>query len=231
MKYLCKWLLALGFGLAAMTTFASPSAPRNGVEYLTLETPQPTDTGNKVEVIEFFGYFCSVCHSFDPALKEWSKRQGSNIVFKRVAVGFGAASVPQQKLFYTLSAMGKLEELHTKILDAAHVQRLPLRSDGQIFDFIEKNGVDRNQFIEIYNSFAIDSYTRAAVQLQSLFQVNSVPMIAIDGRYLTSLAMAAKGVDRNTSEFQLHEATIQVMDALVAKAKSERGTVKSVVRK
>lgn len=231
MRFLGKLLAAIGLSMAVAAATASPAAPQIGVEYLTIGTPQPTDTGNKVEVIEFFGYFCSACYSFDPALREWTKKQGGNIVFKRVHIGSSPAILPQQKLFYTLSAMDRLEQLHSKIFEAMHVQRLPLRSDEQIFDFVEKNGVDRGQFIEIYNSFATDSLTRAATQLQALFQVNSVPMIVIDGRYLTSLAMVAKGADRNISGAQLQAATFQVMDALVARARQERGTVKSVVRK
>jgi len=223
-----KWFIALMLGLFSFAAFASPAAPQNGVEYLTLSAPQPTDTGNKVEVIEFFGYFCSVCNTFDPTFMEWKKRQGSNIVFKRVAVGFGSASIPQQKLFYTLDAMGKLEELHPKVFHAVHVERLPLTRDEQIFDFVEKNGINRAQFMEIFQSPAIDSYTKAATQLQAIFKIDSVPTIVIDGRYVTSPAMVDKG-SPNLPRAQLQVATQQVLDALVAKAKQEKAT-RSVIR-
>lgn len=229
MSFLRKWLSAMGLALAAVSVMASPAAPQNGVEYLTLEAPQPTDTGSKVEVIEFFGYFCPACHAFDPALKAWSGKQGANIVFKRVAVGYNSAAAPQQKLFYTLSAMGRLDELHARIFHAVQVERQPMRRDEQVFDFVEKNGIDRAQFIELYRSAAIDSYGRAASELQTLFKIDGVPTIAIDGRYITSMSMVAKGMDKNVSPAQLQAATLQVMDALVAKAKRERGT-RSVLR-
>lgn len=223
-----KWLLALVMGLFSLATFASPSLPQDGVEYISLDSPQPTNTGNKVEVIEFFGYFCSVCNEFEPAFKEWKNVQSSNIVFKRVAVGFGASSVPLQKLFYTLDAMGRLEELHPKIFYAMHVEHLPLQKDEQIFDLIEKNGVNRDQFMEIYKSSAIESYAQAATQLQAIFKINGVPTLVIDGRYVTSPAMVAKG-SPNLPRAQLQAATQQVLDALVAKVKREK-TTRSVIR-
>ena len=223
-----KWFVALVLGFFSFAALATPTLPQNGVEYLTLDNPQPTGTGNKIEVIEFFGYFCSVCNEFEPAFKDWMNQQGSNIVFKRVAVSFSDASVSQQKLFYTLDAMGRLEELHPKIFYAMHVERMPFRNDEQIFDFIEKNGVNRDQFMEIYKSSAIKSYTPAATQLQALFKIDSVPTLVIDGRYVTSPAMVAKG-SPNLPRAQLQDATQQVLDALVAKAKREK-TTRSVVR-
>jgi thiol:disulfide interchange protein DsbA len=229
MKFLRKWLAALGLGMAALAAVASPTAPQNGVEFLTLQSPQPTDTGNKVEVIEFFGYFCPACYALDPSLKEWSKKQGANIVFKRVSVGYNSVAAPQQKLFYTLWAMGRLDDMHSKVFSAVQVERLPLRRDEQVFEFAEKNGLDRARFIELYQSSAIESYGRAASELQALFKIDGVPTVVIDGRYVTSMSMVAKGMDKNVSAPQLQAATLQVMDALVAKAKREHGT-KSVVR-
>lgn len=219
MSFLRHWLIAFGLGLASLTAIASPAAPQNGVEYLTLEAPQPTDTGKKVEVIEFFGYFCSHCYSWDPQLKQWAKRQGNNIVFKRVMVRFNDSMLPQQKMFYALSAMGKLEELHPRIFQAVQVDRQPLRKDEQVFDFVAKNGVDRSQFIEMYNSFSVESLTRSATQMQALYKVDGVPMIAIDGRFITSPAIVSNGIKQNMSEAELQAATLKVMDALVAKAR------------
>ena len=54
--------LRLALVAAALVTGfanASPAEPRSGAEYITLATPQPTQTvGKKVEVIEFFAYHC-----------------------------------------------------------------------------------------------------------------------------------------------------------------------------
>src|SRR4051812_24264044 len=116
MRPLRRLILTALLGLAAGTSaFASAAAPQDGADYLSLASPQPTDTGNKVEVIEFFAYYCPHCFAFEPSLEAWVKKQGDNTVFKRVHVSGGASVLPQQRLFYTLDAMGLLPQYHQKV--------------------------------------------------------------------------------------------------------------------
>src|SRR4051794_30722164 len=108
--------------LSSASVFAA--TPQNGAEYLTLPTAQPTEAGNKVEVIEFFAYYCPHCNVFDPLLSAWVKKQGNNIVFKRVHVSSDPRVAPQQRLYYTLEAMGLVEQYHSKVFDAIHKDNL-----------------------------------------------------------------------------------------------------------
>src|SRR5471030_1490220 len=100
MRFLNKVLLAAALCSAVLGAHASPSDPKNGVEYETLATPQPTDAGKKVEVTEFFAYYCPHCNALEPQLSAWVKKQGDNIVFKRVHVSRDESVAPQQRLFY-----------------------------------------------------------------------------------------------------------------------------------
>ncbi|MGV3741051.1 MAG: thiol:disulfide interchange protein DsbA/DsbL, partial [Burkholderiaceae bacterium] len=156
MRLFQHFLAAVGFGFVALTAGALPSSPANGVDYLTLEPARQTESGKRVEVTEFFWYSCSHCNAFEAPLKDWVKKQGDAIVFKRVPVQFGITPeqqqrfVPQQKLYYTLEAMGKVDTLHQKVFDAIHIQRQRLDSDAAVADFIEKQGVDRKQFLDVY---------------------------------------------------------------------------------
>jgi thiol:disulfide interchange protein DsbA len=84
-------------------TFAAPVAPKEGVHYQVLPQKLETPAGKPVEVIEFFAYYCPHCNVFEPLLAEWVKKQGNNIVFKRVHIASGARVLPQQRLFYALS--------------------------------------------------------------------------------------------------------------------------------
>ena len=89
--------------LAASTAFASPTDPKNGVEYVTLAQPQPVQaTGKKVEVIEFFMYHCPHCNALEPQLEQWVKKQGDNIVFKRVHLPSSGPNDPEAHLRLTL---------------------------------------------------------------------------------------------------------------------------------
>ncbi len=233
MKMFCRFLLALGLCFATGLATASPDAPQNGVDYLTLEKPQPTDTGKKVEIIEFFGYFCSHCYAFDSALIKWVEKQNRNIAFKRVHINFNDNMALQQRLFYTLSAMGKMTNaLHHKIFDAVQVKRTKLRNETQIADFAQTNGIDRQKFLEMYRSFTVQSLCDGAVQMQSAYKIDGVPTIVIDGRYVTSLAIVSEGNKFSGTEEQAQAMTMKVMDNLVARILKERqGTPKKTAKK
>ena len=129
--------------LVASTAFASPTNPQNGVEYVTLSTPQPVQAvGKKVEVVEFFAYHCPACYALEPGLNEWVKKNGDKINFRRIHLPFQGAADPEAHLFLTLEAMGKEGEMHAKILNAVHVQRIRLLTDAQIIDWVAKKPPD-----------------------------------------------------------------------------------------
>jgi thiol:disulfide interchange protein DsbA len=208
-------------GLAALGSSAFAADPQAGQQYLTLATAQPTDTGKKVEVIEFFAYYCPHCYALEPQLAAWVKKQGDNIVFKRVHVSAGAGALAQQRLFYTLDAMGLLEQYHARVFEAMHVQRLRLGSDEQVFDWVAQAGIDRAKFAETWRSFGIQARLRRASAMMDAYGVEYWPMLVIDGRFVTSPSQVGKTLS-GSSEAEQQQAALQVMDYLVAKAKAEK---------
>lgn len=217
-----KLFLALALCGATLAASASPADPKNGVEYLTLATPQAVAAGKKIEVTEFFAYYCPHCNVLEPDISAWVKKQGENIVFKRVHVQRGEPVAAQQRLFYTLEAMGLLDQLHAKVFHAMHVEHERLGSDEAVFDFVAKHGVDRAKFIDTYRSFGVAARVRRANALMEAYQVDSWPLIAIDGRYITSPSLADAGAKAARTEAQLDAQALAVMDFLVAKAKAEK---------
>ena len=204
--------------LAASTAFASPTDPKSGVEYVTLAQPQPVQAvGKKVEVIEFFMYHCPHCNALEPQLEQWVKKQGDNIHFKRVHLPFSGAKDPEAHLYLTLEAMGKAEEFQPKVFKAWHVDHLRLNTDAAIIDWVAKNGIDRTKFMDVWNSFGVTTRLRQLPQITTDYKVDGVPTIIIDGKYQTSPAIVYNSV-KSSSEPVLFQATLQVMDALVAKA-------------
>lgn len=219
MRFIQHLLAVATLGLVAATAGASPSAPANGVDYRVLEKAQQTDSGKKIEVTEFFWYSCPHCNLLEPSLEAWVKKQGDKISFKRVPVAFRDSFVPQQKLYFTIEAMNKVSELHGKVFRAIHVEKQALDTDAQIAAWIAKQGVDPKQFANIYNSFGVQTKVQRAVQLQTDYKVDGVPMIAIDGRFITSPSIVGKGLGRSVPESVLHDSTLQVMDWLLTQSK------------
>ena len=222
-RLLCTTALLALSGSAASLAVAAPAAasaaPRDGVEYQTLPSAQPTDSGRKIEVLEFFAYYCPHCYAFEPQLAQWVKKQGDNIVFRRVHVPRGAPVAPQQRLFYTLEALDLLEQYHAKAFAAMHVERLPLSQDEQVFDWASRAGIDRARFIDAYRSFGVQARVRRAQTMMENYRITHWPMIAVDGRFLTSPGMLQEATH---GEGDALHGTLQVMDGLVAKAKADK---------
>lgn len=212
-------LFLLAFSVLTLNVFAADALPQLGREYTVLPQTQLVESGKKIEVTEFFGYFCPGCSAFEPHLAEWVKKQGDRIILKRVHVNFHDL-VTQQKLYYTLEAMGKTEELHVKAFHAYHLERMRLTTDEEVLKFVLKQGLDKQKFLDIYHSFSIQSKLSRATQMMAAYRINSIPTIAIDGRYLTSPADVASK-SRNAAPGSGHPG-LQVMDWLVDKAIKEK---------
>ena len=181
-------------GSATLTAWPLAQAqggPREGTDYLKLDRPAPVDSpAGKVEVVEFFWYSCPHCNSFEPSFDAWAKRQPAHVSVKRVPVAFRDTFVPQQKLYYTLEAMGRLGDLHAKVFYAIHGEKQRLDTVDSIAAWAAKQGVDRAKFLEVFNSFGVAGKAKRATQLQDAYQVDGVPSLGIAGRYFTSGALA-----------------------------------------
>jgi thiol:disulfide interchange protein DsbA len=220
MRIYQKAFAALSFFLVAVSAGASPSNPQNGGDYRTLAQAQPTDSGKKVEVTEFFWYSCPHCKAFEPYLEEWVKKQGDKIAFKRVPVLFRPDMIPEQRLYYALEAMGKAEEMQKTVFNAIQVEHQRLDNPATIADFVAKHGIDKQKFLGLYNSFAVETKVNRAVQLQKAYNIDGVPTIAIAGRYLTSPGFVGTTMG-NQPEEVLNKAALEVMDWLVANSRKK----------
>lgn len=219
---LFKQILAVILYGAAFGAFASTAAPVAGSDYVVLPEPQAVDTGKKVEVIEFFAYYCPHCNALEPAMAAWVKKQGDNVVFKRVHVSRGPSVLPQQKLFFALEALGLVEQYHAKVFDAMHEQGNSLRNDTAVIDWAASNGIDKTKFTEAYNSFGVAAKLRRTERMMGDYRVDYWPMIVVDGKYMTSPAEANKNIKPVPNEAQQHANALTVLDFLVAKAKAEK---------
>ncbi|MCC2676197.1 MAG: thiol:disulfide interchange protein DsbA/DsbL [Ramlibacter sp.] len=200
---------ALGFpGLV----LAQARAPQEGKDFRALEKRVPVEApAGKIEVVEFFWYSCPHCNAFEPRLNAWLKKAPADVAFRRVPVAFRDDFVPQQRLYYALEAMGKVEELHGKVFQDIHVNRLPTAKEDQILAFAAKNGLDKAKFQEAYNSFSVSTKSKRAKQLQDAYVVDGVPAMGVAGRYYVDGDLAGN-MDR----------ALQVVDYLVAEARKSK---------
>lgn len=210
--FFTRVLFGLSFAAAAVVAFLpaaqAQSVPREGTEFRRIDPPQPADDASKIEVVEFFWYSCPHCNAFEPELVEWAKKLPADVVFKRVPVQFNAGFEPQQRLFYTLESLGKLDTLHGKVFQAIHVQRQPLNTADRIATWAGEQGLDAKAFGDAYKSFGVQSKVQRATKMMTAYGVDGVPMLAIGGRYATSPAQAGSGAR-----------ALQVADFLIEQAR------------
>lgn len=173
---------ALGLNLSP--ALAQRVAFKEGTDFTKLPKPVPTDSAaGQVEVLEFFAYSCIHCFNFEPIFSEWVKKQPAQVRVLRVPVAFSQNFVPMQRFYYALESMGLLDKLHAKVFKAFHEERLPLTTPPAILAWVEKQGVDRNQFMAAYDGPAVKA-AQKAVGLQDAYQVEGTPAIGVAGRFI-----------------------------------------------
>ena len=210
MKFARRSFVSAIFALGAMCTVAFPAVAQTaGKDYTVISPAQPADDASKIEVVEFFGYFCPHCRDAHPALQAWAAKLPSDVVLKKVPVSFGRQQlVPWQRLYYTLEVTGDLPRLDMAAFKAAQDDRLILVSDADALGWAKANGVDAKKFSEAWGSFGVSSKVQRAGQLERAYKVAGVPAIAVDGKYMTG------DMDFNQK--------LALADKLIAKARAER---------
>ncbi|HEY0817400.1 MAG TPA: thiol:disulfide interchange protein DsbA/DsbL [Rhizobacter sp.] len=187
-------LMGLGLGATALSASLPALAqekPVEGKQYVKLGSPAPVSApAGKIEVIEFFWYNCPHCAAFEPNLDAWQKKLPADVAFRRVPVAFREMYAPQQQFFYAIEALGKVEALHRKVFYSIHNERQPLEKPDQMVAFMEKNGVPKAQFLEVFNSFAVQTKAKQATRLADAYKIDGVPAMGIHGKFFTSGTIA-----------------------------------------
>jgi thiol:disulfide interchange protein DsbA len=186
---------------------------KEGVNYKTIEQ-QPTSSGDKIEVLEFFWFGCPHCYAFEPSIEAWLKNKPANVEFIRVPAVFRPSWTLHARLYYALEIMGQDKRLVPVVFEYLNKQRRKLDSIDQILNFVSKHGIDRSEFLDTMNSFAVESRIRKAQQLQQDYAIEGVPTIAVNGKYVVTGTMAGS-----------HEKMIQVMDYLIQKESKKEATI------
>jgi protein dithiol oxidoreductase (disulfide-forming) len=178
--------------LAAATNTPATEHFKEGANYRKVVPAQPTNVApGKVEVVEFFWYGCGHCFKLDPAVETWrGKGKPQYVEFARVPAMWNDTLRMHARLFYTAEALGKLEELHSTIFREIHVNNDPLSTVEQMTAFFKKHGVSPDEFQKAFASFAVESKLQRADFLNRRYLINSVPQVAVNGKYLTDEGMA-----------------------------------------
>ena len=211
------WLRALA--AVVCLSFAAASAQSQGPskDFSIINPPQPTETGGKIEVIEFFSYACPHCHTLEGPLNAWIKRKPADVEVRRVPVIFNDSWAPLARLYYSLEAMGLVEKLHAEVFRAMHEQKVRMQDPKVMADWIASKGVDRQKFTDTYNSFTVQSRAQRTNDVTRRYNIEFTPALVINGRFMTGPSMTSPG------NFVDYDRFFKVVDQLVANSRKPGG--------
>jgi protein dithiol oxidoreductase (disulfide-forming) len=179
----------LALACLAATSHAQGIGARQNVEYRLIAS-QPVETGERIEVIDFFWYGCPHCNNLQPALEAWIKRKPADVALRRVPAILQDSWAPHARIYCTLEQLNEVERLHLKVYDSYHIEELAMSRPDVMEQWAVRNGIDRRKWRDAYYSPEVDAKVERAKKLTEAYDVQGTPTLVVDGRYLTSGALA-----------------------------------------
>jgi len=174
--------------LTGLATLALPVARADelvaGRDWIAVTPPQPGESAERVEVLEFFSYGCPHCRDLHPLITRWATRLPEEVAFRRVPVSFGrTAWANLARSYFALELGGDLERMDQAVFDAIHQQRANLYTKPHILDWLNQPGLDVDAFGELFDSFAVQTRLGRSDSTVRDYQVDHAPLLTVDGRY------------------------------------------------
>ena len=189
MKTVTRWVVAL---LIPMFVSISASAEgfTQGQDYIELSNPQPTSTGDKIEVVELFWYGCSHCYQLEPYIQEWLASKPDDVEFVRIPGIVSKRWELLAKAYYTAELLGVLDKTHDTLFEVINKEHRKITDEAALQDFFVEQGVSAEEFKSTINSFAVNVKINNAKQMSRRYAITGVPTLVVNGKYRTGLGMA-----------------------------------------
>lgn len=181
-----------------------------GQGYVTISPAQPTQTGDKIEVLEVFWYACPHCFDFEPHISKWLESKPDDVEFRRMPGIFRKNWIPHAKAYFTAKKLDVLEDIHTPLFDAIHKQKKNIHDDDDFEDFFVKHGVDEDAFTKVYESEEVETMVKQAYVMGQRYKITGVPAVIVNGKYMVSGSTAGS-----------FENVLKVIDQLIEKERGE----------
>ncbi len=202
-------LLVSAAMLPAMTAQGAGIDPSGKYELIT--PPQPTDTPDKIEVLEVFWYGCPHCFTFLANMEQYKANKPDYVVVRHMPAIFRDSWVVHARAFYTAELLGVEDQIRRPLFEAIHLRKQPLDSKEELRKFFEKYGVTNDDFNKTYDSFAVQTLLRKSQVMQQRYGVRGTPSVIVNGKYRVSGSLAGS-----------RENVIKVIEALVERERAEK---------
>ena len=208
MKINSKKGFALATLAAAVGLVSLPAAAAEfqaGKDYTVLDNPE-TIEGNKIIVREFFWYGCPHCYSLEPHMQKWAKTKANDVIFMQSPAALNPVWEANARGFYAAQMLGYQEKTHEALFVAIQKDGKKLFDQNSLANWYASQGVDKNKFNSLYNSFAVSTKIGRSKAGANRYQLTGVPAVVVQGKYV---------VQGETAKVP------QVVDYLVNKVRAE----------
>lgn len=162
----------------------------------------------KLEVREYFSFYCPHCFNFEPIMQNVKKDLPAGATFEMNHVDFLRAASPKvQGLLSKAIVVAKKMDMEKKMVGAIfnylQVQRAFITSEKDIRNIFVLNGADGEQFDKLMSSFSINSQAKLMKKNQEYFSkktgpdgkpyLNAVPTVIVNGKYRINPGALDKG--------------------------------------
>ncbi len=201
-------LAALLAGLL-FTGLVNAQTYQEGTHYRTLPDPVSTVDSERIEVREFFSYGCPFCNQFLPRIKAYEERLDDSVVVVRHPVVFSRQTESLARAYVVAEQLDVVDQVHGALFVAYHDEGNRLGSAERVADVFEAQGVDRQQVLDAWDSFGVETNLNRYQQNLRRYMVSSTPSMAVNGRYYITMDMAGS-----------QEQLIRIVDFLVEKERN-----------
>lgn len=199
-------------GLMFVLAAPAQAALVEGKDYQVLPQPIPQTQANKVEVLEFFGYFCVHCNHLDPILLKHVRSWPSDTYLRAEHVVWSPEMMGLARIAAAVNQSGLKMQADSAVFKAVYDEKRNLADPATFRQWAaQQTSFDSKKLIAAYDSFSNQADAKRMSDLAQQYQIDSTPTIIVGGKY----KMQFQGGDWNEGMLKVEE--------MVAKVRAERG--------
>lgn len=200
-----------GIALSALLPVSAQAAVE-GKDYTVLPKPIPQQQADKIEVLEFFGYFCVHCYHLDPVLLNHSKTFAKDTYLRTEHVVWQPEMLGLARIAAAVDDSGLKRQANSAIFQAVYEQKINLDDSATFKQWAQaQKSFDGKKLIAAYDSPASLNRAKKMEELTVAYRIGSTPTVIVGGKYQVKF-----GNDWN--------AGMKTIDELVEKVRGESKT-------
>ena len=200
-----------GIALSALLPVSAQAAVE-GKDYTVLPKPIPQQQADKIEVLEFFGYFCVHCYHLDPVLLNHSKTFAKDTYLRTEHVVWQPEMLGLARVAAAVDDSSLKRQANSAIFQAVYEQKINLADSATFKQWAQaQKSFDGKKLIAAYDSPASLNRAKKMEELTVAYRIGSTPTVIVGGKYKVKF-----GNDWN--------AGMKTIDELVEKVRGESKT-------